>query len=166
MSGAQSGVLRVSRAPVDERLQANFSLSEFVRSDLAVRQGIDNRPTGIEMTHVRTVLAPGMQRVRNVLGVPVHITSGYRCPELNRALGGAPLSQHLQGLAADFVAPEFGSPRSIARFLRDNAELIRFDQLIFEGSWVHASFVDGRPRNQVLTAHFAGGGVTYSPGVA
>lgn len=151
---------------IDEPLAFNFRLSEFLRSDTAVRRGIDNVPHAEQLANLRNVLAPGMQRVRSCLGVPVHITSGYRSPAVNAAVGGSRNSQHCQGLAADFVAPDFGLPRQVARYLMERSGEIRYDQLIWEGAWVHISFVAAQPRSQVLTAHFMPGGVSYSPGVA
>ena len=150
----------------DERPQQSFWLSEFLRSDTAVRRGLDNVPKALELANIRNVLAPGMQRVRNALGQPVLITSGYRSPEVNRAVGGSPSSQHMSGLAADFVCPQFGLPRTVVQYLMERAGEIRFDQLIWEGSWVHISFAPAAPRGEVLTAHFRGGSVTYSRGVA
>jgi hypothetical protein len=151
----------------DERLQQSFWLSEFLRSDTGQRHGIDNTPNAIALANLRHVLAPGMQRVRNLLREPVFITSGYRSPAVNRLVGGSASSQHSQGLAADFVCPEFGPPRAICRKLLEHASEVRYDQLIFEGAWVHVSFVPTAPRGQVLTAHFtAGGGVTYTPGLS
>jgi hypothetical protein len=150
----------------DKLLQQHFRLSEFLRSDMAIRKGIANLPGPAEMRNIETVLAPGLARVRNLLQSPMLITSGYRSPELNRAIGGASSSQHTQGLAADFVCPEYGTPKTIARRLKEMASLVRFDQLIWEGTWVHISFVAGAPRGQVLTAHFgADGRVTYSEGL-
>lgn len=151
---------------VDRNVTAAFRLSEFLRSETAVRRGLDNTPPAAVLANIVNVLGPGMQRVRDLLETPVQITSGYRSPEVNRAVGGSGTSQHVLGLAADFVSPTFGSPRSIARFLADNQAVLRYDQLIFEGTWVHISFTPGQPRSQVLTAHFAQGGVTYSPGIA
>lgn len=150
---------------VDERLQQHFWLSEFLRSDTALRRGIDNVPRAGELSNIRNVLAPGMVRVRNLLRTPVLITSGYRSEALNAAVGGSKSSQHLQGLAADFISPDFGTPRKIAQMLMERSTEIRFDQLIWEGQWVHISFVPGAPRGEVLTAHFFAGGVSYTKGL-
>lgn len=151
----------------DERLGSFFWLSEFLRSDTATRKGLANLPGPAQLANIRGPLAAGMERVRNLLGVPVHITSGYRSPEVNAAIGGASTSQHCQGLAADFIAPDFGTPRSIASYLMQRMPELRFDQLIFEGTWVHISFVNDKPRGEVLTAHFVPGqAVSYSRGVA
>jgi hypothetical protein len=148
----------------DERLSTHFALSELVRSETAVRRGLSNLPPSDVLRNMRTVLAPGLERVRAALGVPLQITSGYRSPAVNAAVGGAKSSQHLHGVAADFVAPAFGSPRAVTRYLADRMDEIRADQLIQEGQWVHVSFVASKPRGEVLTAHFSAGGVTYSRG--
>ena len=79
-----------------------------------------------------------MQEIRDLLGRPIKITSGYRSPDLNRAVGGNPRSQHMQGEAIDFVCPDFGSPDYIARFLKSKD--IPIDQCLVELSWVHISF--------------------------
>jgi hypothetical protein len=154
---------------VDQPISANFRLSEFLRSETAVRHGLDNTPPAAALANLRNVLGPSMQRVRDLLMQPIQITSGYRSPALNAAIGGSDSSQHTLGLAADFVAPAFGAPRAICRHIANHADQIRYDQLIFEGQWVHISFLPpgrGTPRAQVLTAHFAGGRVSYSPGIA
>lgn len=151
---------------IDERIGRFFWLSEFLHSDKAVRLGLDNKPGGGELNNLRNVLAPGMERIRSLLGMPVFITSGYRSPAVNAAVGGSAASQHMLGEAADFLAPEAGTPRSIANRLAQHQQEIRFDQLIYEGTWVHVSFTVGKPRGSVLTAHFKGGRVTYTQGVA
>jgi len=151
---------------IDTRIGGYFWLSEFLGSDYAVRHGLDNMPKATEMANVINVLGPGMNRVRSTLGAPVLITSGYRSPEVNAAIGGSPTSQHMQGLAADFKSPQFGTPRAITKYLMERSGEIRFDQLIFEGGWVHISFVPDHPKSEVLTAHFIGGRVTYSKGLA
>ena len=150
---------------IDERLQGSFWLSEFIRSDTAVRLGLDNTPAPAELERIRHVLAPGMQRVRNALQTPVLITSGFRGQAVNTAIRGSKSSQHMQGVAADFISPAFGTPKAVARYLMQRAPDIRYDQLIWEGGWVHVSFTSTLPRSQVLTAHFSGAGVTYTPGL-
>ena len=150
---------------LDENVTADFHLSEFITSDTAARLGIDNTPPATVLATLRNVLIPAMQQVRDLLGVPIIVKSGYRCPALNAAVRGASSSQHLDGHACDFVAPAFAAPSVIARFLVDHMAELHFDQLIMEGGWVHISFAP-RPRNQVLTAHFSDGGVSYTQGLA
>lgn len=150
---------------MSERLTPSFTLAEFLASQTATRKGISNTPDAGSLNTLRTVLAPGMQRVRDLLGVPLFISSGYRSPSLNSAVGGSRTSQHVTGNAADFYAPGFGSPLEICRFLERHQAQIGFDQLIEEGTWVHISFVTGAPRGQVLTAIFEQGGVRYAPGL-
>lgn len=149
----------------DIRLAHDFWLSEFIRSETAVRKGLENLPSATALANMRNILAPGMQRIRELLTHPVQITSGYRSPEVNAAVGGGKSSQHVQGLAADFVAPGFGPPRMIAKTLAANAKELGIDQVIYEGQWTHVSFAPS-PRGEVLTAHFVGGGVSYTKGIA
>lgn len=150
----------------DEQLTPSFKLSEFTDSETAARFVLDNTPTPQALANIRAILAPGMQRVRDLLGTPIHNSSGYRSPAVNAAVGSGPTSQHLQGLAADFKSPTFGTPLEIAKFLQGLSSVLRFDQLIFEGQWVHISFAP-KPRGQVLTAHFRPGKkTTYTPGIA
>ena len=151
---------------MSEKLTAHFTLAEFLASDTALRKGLSNTPDSLSLYAIRTCTAPGMERVRECLGAPILITSGYRSPAVNKAVGGSSSSQHQSGQAVDFKAPAFGTPLEIARRLVAAREEIRFDQLIQEGAWVHISFVQGAPRGQVLTAHFAGGRVTYSNGLS
>lgn len=152
----------------DQRIGTHFWLSEFLRSDIAVRRGLDNMPGAQALANVMNILGPGMQRVRDLLSVPVLVTSGFRSAEVNAAVGGSSSSQHLQGLAADFIAPQFGTARKVAQYLGERWNEVRYDQLIYEGSWVHISFaaMHSAARQELLTAHFAGGRVTYSRGVA
>ena len=149
----------------DDQVTRNFTLSEFCNSDTAVRLGIDNTPPPMVVGNLRNVLIPGMQAVRDRLGTPIFIKSGYRCILLNMAVKGSPSSDHVTGNAADFVAPQFGTPRDICASLVQQMGDLKFDQLIYEGGWVHISF-SARRRNQVLTAHFEPGGVRYTAGLA
>lgn len=157
----------------DERLAPNFLLSEFLISETAARKGIDNTPTPEHIHNLRTKTAPGIQRVRDLINrvhpgreVGIIVTSGYRSKALNDAIGGSIRSQHSRGEAADFVSPRYGTPKEICLLILEHAELIKFDQLIYEGSWVHISFADN-PRGEALTAHFEVGGTTrYTRGIA
>ena len=144
-------------------LSPHFTLAELTRSETALRRGIDNSASASIVEKLRHT-AGGLERVRALLGAPLHVNSAYRGPNVNAAVGGSSTSQHTKGEAADFVAPSFGSPLDICRAII--ASDIEFDQLIYEGSWVHISFVADRAQRQmVLTAHFAGGKVTYTPGI-
>ena len=129
-------------------LSPHFTLAEFTVSDTAARRGIDNDPP-LDLLPALKRTAQGLEAVRVRLGcATVVITSGFRCQALNDAVGGRPMSQHLWGEAADFIAPRFGTPAEVAAALRDSG--IEYDQLLLEfGRWVHISFAD-KPRHQAL----------------
>lgn len=144
------------------KLTEHFTLDELIFSEFAARRGIDNQPSGAVLESLR-MLANGLERVRAVLNVPIHISSGYRCGPLNLAIGGARNSAHVTGFAADFIAPKFGSPLEVCKQIAASA--IDFDQLIHEGGrWVHISFAPTM-RREVLTATFVNGRPHYTPGI-
>lgn len=128
-----------------------FKLSEFINSATANRLGIDNIPS-FEVVDNLNRLADYLDVIRAKFGKPILISSGYRCPMLNKAVGGVVNSQHLKGLAADLVCSDMEKLLSIIR------ETKGFDQVITEhnkGSksyWIHVSVapVFGKPRNQVI----------------
>lgn len=137
------------------RLTKHFTLEEFTCSATASARGIDNTPPEPIIRNL-TRLAQFNEEVRAVLGgVPMAISSGYRCEQLNKAVGGSKNSAHLDGLANDFTAPAFGTPLEVCQAL-DKSPL-DFDQLIYEHSaaavWVHLGIAkEGtKPRRQVLT---------------
>lgn len=157
----------------DKLITPSFMLSEFVDSETAVRLGINNAPPPDALRHIVTVLAPGMQSIRELLGCPVLVSSGYRCSQLNTAVNGSKTSAHMRGLAADFRAPRFGRPVDIVRHVLERLPGLMFDQLILEGAgpsaWVHVAFAPpGRaPRHDIRTALFGPGGrTTYVDGIA
>ena len=134
------------------RLSRHHTLARLIHSDTATERSIDNTPPAEVLDNLR-LLARGLDRVRQLLAHRLEISSGYRCPALNAAVGGAPRSQHTQGLAADFCCPGFGPPLAIARAIHDSD--IVFDQLILEyGDWIHVSFSPA-PRRRVLTIYTA-----------
>jgi zinc D-Ala-D-Ala carboxypeptidase len=144
-----------------QNLTQHFTLEELVFSSTAQRLGIDNTPDPGKVKNL-TTLANGLEQVRALLGAPMHIDSGYRCPALNKAVGGVANSAHVDGYAADFVCPDYGTPLQVARTIAGSG--IAFDQCIQEGTWVHISF-DPRLRHQALTATFGPNGATYTGGV-
>ena len=101
----------------------------------------------------------GMEEVRELLQVPIQVTSGYRSPVLNRTIGGSPSSAHVQGFACDFIAPKFGTSLAIVTTIKESGILV--DQCIMEGSWTHISF-DPKMRQKFLTATFMNGKAMYS----
>ena len=144
------------------QLTPNFWLQEFLRSDKAVELANDNLPTA---EHLRNIYrsAIGMEWARVILGGrPVRITSGYRNPVVNAAVGGVSNSDHATGLAVDFTVD--GLRPFEAAYNLSVSPLI-FDQLIYEKSRgiVHVSFAD-RFRGQVLTQP-GGPGTPVFPGI-
>jgi zinc D-Ala-D-Ala carboxypeptidase len=117
------------------KLSEHFTLDEFLLSEVAARFGLDNTPTLVIIAHL-SLVAAAMERIRTVLGnSPIVIHSGYRSPQVNKAVGGVPTSAHCCGLACDFVCPGFGTPYEVAlAILRSDTE---YDQLILEYGWVH-----------------------------
>ena len=136
-------------------LTPHFTLEELVYSDTAIANGFDNTPTQEVLVRL-TQLALVMEAVRSLCGNnAVAISSGYRSPPVNAAVGGASNSAHLYGCACDFTIPAFGSPIDICKQLEPHLQNLRVDQLIHENiSWVHLGLAnppwDG-PRHQCLT---------------
>ncbi len=144
------------------KLSQHFTLEELIFSQTAVRKGIDNTPAPEIVRNLRR-LAGVLEEVCALLAAPVVISSGYRSPALNRAVGGARNSAHMSGLAADLTAPDAGTVLQVAR--RIAASNIAYDQLIHEyGSWVHLGLADEgeAPRRENLSI-FKGTG--YLPGI-
>lgn len=130
------------------KITENISLNELLASNTATRKGIDNTPSGtVQLKNLIEASNELWQPVRDYLGYPMVISSGYRSPKLNKAIGGVKDSAHLHGLAIDFVVPGFGDTRKINKALNQffKEKNIAFDQLILEypnspGSWVHLGY--------------------------
>lgn len=142
------------------RLSPHFSLAELTASRRAVQAGIDNTPAP-ELVPRLVLLAEMLERIRAALGVPVIVTSGYRSPPLNRAVGGVSSSDHTQGHAADIVAPGFGSAYDVAATLAPLVSTLGIGQIILEGiggkQWVHVStHAPERAVNRIITITDAG----------
>lgn len=153
-------------APLDpsaHRLSPHFSLAEMTVSATGSRLGLSNLPGPRELATL-TRTAERMEEVRALLGnLPILVSSGYRSPAVNHAVGGSSSSAHMTGHAVDFICPAFGSPAKVAAHLARN--LTAFDQIIEEfGDWVHIGFGPGQ-RRQLLTARRIRGRTRYTAGI-
>lgn len=128
-----------------------FTLNELTASSTAKRKGIDNTPDATVKANLTALVANILDPLREAYGKPIVVSSGYRSPKLNRAVGGAAKSQHVTGQAADI--------HTLSDTPADNKKLydlilklkLPFDQLIneYNFNWVHVSF-SPRNRRQVL----------------
>ena len=88
--------------PIKTIVMKHFTLSEFTRSETAEKNGIENVPSEAQIKNLECLCALILDPLRDCIGHPVYITSGFRIPRLNRLVGGSPSSAHMDGLAADF----------------------------------------------------------------
>lgn len=120
-------------------LTKNFTLAELTYSSTAKARGIDNTLPPYLMRNAQA-LTERLQLIRDTLGAPITISSGYRCPELNKAVGGSKTSQHLLALAADIRAKGYTAQELFELIAGSN---FGFDQLILEKiggkEWLHIS---------------------------
>ena len=136
---------------LDEHLSPHFTVGEFFRSGTAIRLGIDNNPDahpgeGISTAEVvenlralcTEVLEPLRRRVGRVI-----VTSGYRCQELNKAVGGVCNSQHLKGEAADIFVPDTATAMRYGHILERHSavqQLLLEPMGIQQKRWIHVGF--------------------------
>ena len=137
------------------QLTKHFSLQEFTKSQTAERLGIDNTPSEEIIPKLSFIATQILEPLREKIDKPIIITSGYRCPELSKAIGSSEKSQHCRGEAVDIEA--FGmSTLNLAEMIINHFE---FDQVILEcyqkgdlnSGWVHCSLTSGENRKEVLT---------------
>jgi hypothetical protein len=141
-------------------LSQHFTLSELTRSGTAVRRGIDNTPSPEVIRRLTLLCEVVLEPIRRGCGI-VAVTSGYRSVTLNRAIGGAALSQHTTGDAADINVPGM-TIEDLFQWIKDSD--IKYDQLIQEfDQWVHVSYSD-KPRGQCLRAVKQEGKTIYISG--
>lgn len=135
-------------------ISKNFSLQELTASATATAKGIRNEPGQTDVINLCALVHRVLQPLRDAMGEPIKIGSGYRSLALNRAVGGVSSSQHMRGEAADLcIDGDMAKGRKWFDWIRTHCE---FDQLIWEhnskGSyWVHVSYrADGKNRRQVI----------------
>jgi hypothetical protein len=150
------------------KLSEHLALSEVIRSESAKRLGISNMPTEQHIANFKLLAEKVFEPMRNYFRCPIHISSGYRSIELNRAIKGSLTSQHCQGEAIDIDMD--GTPHGVTNkmvfdYIKNNLE---FDQLIWEfgtnenPDWVHVSYEStGKQRKQVLKAIRVNGSTQY-----
>ena len=149
-------------APTSENITDHFYWAEVIESDTAARLTIDNT-LPVELMNTIISTARKAEKIRALLNEPMKITSWYRSLALNTALLSKPTSQHIKGEAIDFTSPAYGIPLSICKRIVNYRELIPFDQLILEHTWVHVSFLSDptvKPRGEVLSLLQSGGYAT------
>jgi len=136
------------------KLSKNFVLSELTKSNTAKRLGIKNEPTKKHMDNLQVLIRDLIQPIRDGIG-PVRVSSGYRNPELNRAIGGSHKSQHCKGEALDLQFWEMGKMNNKAIYDWVLESGIEFDQMIneFDFAWIHISLKGEDNRKQVLEAY-------------
>lgn len=153
---------------LNERLSANFTLGELVKSQTAARLGIDNTPSERVINNLKNLVKNVLQPLRSKLGRVVSVSSCYRSVELNKAIGGASTSDHIEGFAADIEV--FGmSNKALFEFIKRE---FKFTQLILEfydpkdesSGWVHVSYNPDDLRCECLIAIKVEGRTKYIVG--
>ena len=140
-----------------KQLTEHFNLSEFVRSDTATRLGIDNSINDPEIiANIKNLCEHVLEPLRAYANCPILINSGYRCPQLNAAVGGSRRSQHLKGEACDIRITDSATGNRWFRWMKEN---LPFDQLVKERAhrssssfWIHVSLTrdDAKNRRQAF----------------
>ena len=127
-----------------------FTIGELCKSDTALAKNIENTPDNTTIGKLNVLMVECLDKVRALWGKPIGVNSGYRSPELNRAVGGAKNSQHLRGEAADITTGSKENNRELFDLIV--ASDIPFDQLIDESGyrWLHISYCTDYNRKQVL----------------
>lgn len=128
---------------LNEKLTEHFTLREMIQSGTAIKLGIVNTPTEQDIVRLKALCVNVLEPMRRRFGV-IHVTSGYRCEALNKAVGGVKNSQHMKGEAADLHCSSVHQAEKMACYAR---EKLVFDQLLIERvlanqcCWIHVSYV-------------------------
>ena len=148
-------------------ISEHISYKEGVYSTTATRRGIDNTPNDEQLNNMETIAEKVFEPLREWVDGPIKINSFFRCPKLNKAIGGSSKSQHCHGQAID-IDDTFGvvANSDMYHYIKNNLD---FDQMIWEfgddeePNWVHVSYVSKEDnRNRCLRATKSGGTTLYS----
>ena len=150
-------------------LTKNFTLSEMVKSETALRHGMDNTLGETEIANLKQLAEKVLQPVRDAYGKGVKVNSGYRHPEVNAKVGGSKTSDLCKGQAADIEIPGVANA-DLAKWITENLD---FTQVILEfytpgvpdSGWVHVSYDPENLKKQVLTATKRDGKTVYLNGL-
>lgn len=123
-----------------------FTLTELTRSKTALQRHLNNTPNQVAIEHLQALVSQILDPLRHLWGSPLYVTSGYRSPAVNAAVGGVRNSQHITGDAADISAGTPEKNRELLGLILQHAQTLKFDQLIAEKCdwkgnprWLHIS---------------------------
>ena len=148
------------------RISKHITYAEAIHSNTAKRRGIDNTPSPVHVETMKVTAAKIFEPLREFVGGPIKVTSMYRSPALNEAIGGSKTSQHMKGQAMDLDdVYGFKTNAEMYHWIKEN---LNFDQLIWEfgtdtnPNWIHVSYVnDEDNRNRCLKAYKENGKTKY-----
>jgi hypothetical protein len=148
-------------------ISEHISYKEGTNSITAIRRGIDNVPNDEQLANMELIAEKVFEPLRKWVGGPIKINSFFRCPELNKAIGGSSKSQHCHGQAIDIDDTyKVVANSEMYHYIKENLD---FDQIIWEfgddeePNWVHVSYVSKEDnRNRCLRASKNNGKTVYS----
>lgn len=151
------------------KLTNNFTLEEMVKSETALRRGLDNTPSVEIVENLKLLCEKVLQPIRDHYGKGVKVNSGYRSPDVNAAVGGSRTSDHCKGLAADIEIPGVANGE-LAQYIVQNLEFTQcilefYTQGVPDSGWVHVSYDPANIKKQPLTAIKREGKTVYLPGI-
>ncbi len=150
-----------------KKISKHISYKEGIKSNTALRMGIDNIPDAYENQNMEIVAEKIFEPLREWVGGPIRINSFFRCNDLNRAIGGSSRSQHCEGRAIDLDDVHgYKTNAEMFNYIKNN---LNFDQLIWEfgndenPDWIHVSYIseDGN-RKRCLRAQKLNGKTNYT----
>jgi len=142
----------------------------MLKSEYALRHGIKNEPDQEQLNNLTQLAQKVLQPVRDAFKKGVKVNSGLRVPELNKAIGGSPTSDHCKGQAADIEIPGV-SNYALAKWISENLDFTQvilefYTQGVPDSGWVHVSYDAANLKKQALTAVKQDGKTVYLPGLA